>query len=71
MPVFKQILQQRNYPTNQTMSSIEPAKDPAAPKPETLAPPVPANSEDDFGDEPLGERQAEACSLDEGCTVCQ
>jgi hypothetical protein len=27
--------------------------------------------EDDFENETLGERQAEACSLDEGCTVCQ
>jgi hypothetical protein len=27
--------------------------------------------EDDFENETLGERQAEACSLEEGCTVCQ
>lgn len=50
------------------MSPIEPAKDSATLKPE---PPVPVNPEDDFGDESLGERQPEACSLDEGCTVCQ
>ncbi len=29
------------------------------------------NIEDDFGDEQLGERQPAACSLEEGCTVCQ
>ncbi len=27
--------------------------------------------EDDFENEPLGERQVEACSSEEGCTVCQ
>jgi hypothetical protein len=27
--------------------------------------------EDDFGDEQLGERQPLACSMDEGCIVCQ
>jgi hypothetical protein len=27
--------------------------------------------EDDFGDETLGERQPAACSLEEGCIVCQ
>jgi hypothetical protein len=27
--------------------------------------------EDDFGDEQLGQRQLEACSMEEGCIVCQ
>jgi hypothetical protein len=31
----------------------------------------PAAVEDDFGDEKLGERQPQACSLEEGCVVCQ
>ncbi len=27
--------------------------------------------DDDFENEPLGERQEEACSLEEGCESCQ
>lgn len=27
--------------------------------------------EDDFGDEQLGERQPQACSMEDGCTGCQ
>jgi hypothetical protein len=30
-----------------------------------------ASPDDEFANETLGERQAEACSLDDGCTVCQ
>ncbi len=30
-----------------------------------------ALSDDDFAGEVLGERQAEACNLDEGCERCQ
>lgn len=39
----------------------------------TTLPPLssPTSIEDDFADESLGERQASACSLEEGCTVCQ
>ncbi|MCB1085866.1 MAG: hypothetical protein KDM63_02375 [Verrucomicrobiae bacterium] len=33
--------------------------------------PAAVDPDDDFGDVELGERQAEACSMDEGCTVCQ
>ncbi|MBL9151109.1 MAG: hypothetical protein JNK37_01420 [Verrucomicrobiales bacterium] len=29
------------------------------------------DDDDDFGDVELGERQVEACSMEEGCTVCQ
>jgi hypothetical protein len=35
---------------------------PAAPSPSV---------EDDFGDEQLGERQPQVCSLEDGCAVCQ
>ncbi len=41
---------------------------------ETMREQVPqaaASIEDDFGDEPLGARQPQACSMEEGCTVCQ
>lgn len=33
-------------------------------------PVVPA-VEDDFGDDQLGERQPQACSMEEGCPSCQ
>lgn len=33
--------------------------------------PVVPDLEDDFGDEKLGERQPAACSMEEGCIVCQ
>lgn len=53
------------------MNSTESINDPALPNSDELVPPVTTHPEDDFGDEQLGERQPEACSLDEGCTVCQ
>lgn len=53
------------------MSPDDSSKDATTPNSNEINPPVPTTPEDDFGDEQLGERQAEACSLDEGCTVCQ
>ncbi|MBL9151870.1 MAG: hypothetical protein JNK37_05280 [Verrucomicrobiales bacterium] len=39
---------------------------------DTVFDPAPADLEDDFDDVELGERQAEACSMEEGCTTgCQ
>ena len=42
-------------------------------EPALKMPPKPAapSVEDDFGDEKLGERQPQACSMEDGCTVCQ
>ena len=50
--------------------------DPASPTkvesaPETSMPASAILEDDDFGDEELGERQADACSMEEGCTVCE
>ena len=33
--------------------------------------PAPLLDDLDFGDEQLGERQGEACSMEEGCERCQ
>ncbi len=53
-------------PSNEAAELPSPAENAAA-----ASPPVATDPEDDFGDVALGERQAEACSMDEGCTVCQ
>lgn len=54
-----------NTPTDSAPSRETPAADE-----------IPVNApisspEDEFENETLGERQAEACSLEEGCTFCQ
>jgi len=47
-------------PTRETPAAAEiPANAPIAPP------------EDEFENETLGQRQEEACSLEDGCTVCQ
>lgn len=48
----------------------------SVPTRETPAVEIPANAptaspEDEFENETLGERQVEACSLEEGCSFCQ
>ena len=41
-------------------------------EPSTVSAPSTANlsTDDDFDKEELGQRQPEACSLDEGCVIC-
>jgi hypothetical protein len=54
-----------NTPTDSAPSRETPASD-------EIRVNVPiASPEDEFENETLGERQVEACSLEEGCTSCQ